>query len=187
MARVEKRVSEIERAAEALEDEIVRLEGMSRSARKISLNTDRNLVRAATELNEALAVPERMAQRLQAVARAMTTMQERQQAALERLAAFAVDVQQRTQLFGEHMQNFGALGKAAGEVNAQLAASEGDHLALERADARLQEITEAARAVFEGARAADFPDIAREADVLKQRMAALRKRLGRPPHVSSSN
>lgn len=187
MAKTEKTISEIERAAQALEEEIVRLEGLAKSARKIPLNTDKNLVRAAAQLNETLAVPERVAHRLQAVATAMAHMQDRQQAALQGLSAFAIELQQRTQLFEQHMENFGALGKAAGEVSAQLVASDGEQSALLGAVARLQEISDAARAVFDAARAADFPDIAREADVLKQRLASLRKRLVLPPPSSSPN
>jgi DNA repair exonuclease SbcCD ATPase subunit len=125
-------------------------------------------------------VPERLAQRLQGVAAALAGMQQRQQAALEPLAALATQVQQRTQRLGEHMQSFGALGQAASEVNALLGASQEDRSGLAQAEARLQEISEAARTLFEAARADDFPDVAREADVLKQRMAALGKRLGRP-------
>ena len=177
MAKADKHVSEIVRAAEALEEEIVRLETISKSARKIRLTSGKNIARAAAELNETLALPERLAQRLQEVAAAMTHMQERQHAALEPLTAFAVEIQQRTQRLGEHMQSFDALGKAAGEVNEQLAASQGDRAVLARAEARLREISEQARAVFEAARADDFPEVSREADVLKQRMAALGKRL----------
>jgi hypothetical protein len=175
MAKIDKNASEIVQAAEALEETVAGLEAISRSARKIRLSSGKNLVRAAAELNETLAMPERMAERLQAVAAALARMQERQQAALDPLSAFAVEVQQRTALLGKHMQSFEALGTAAGEVNALLAA--GDRATLPQAETRLQEISEAARAVFEAARADDFPEIAREADVLKQRMAALRKRL----------
>ena len=180
MAKAEKQTSDIVRAAQALEDEIVRLEALSRSVRKIRLSSDKALARAAAELNETLALPDQLAQRLQEVAAALGRMQERQQAALAPLAAFAGELQRRAQLFGEHMQRFGALGRAAGEVNAELAASQGDRAGFARAEARLQELSDSARAVFEAARAADFPEIAREADVLKQRMASLRKRLPRP-------
>jgi hypothetical protein len=48
---------------------------------------------------------------------------------------------------------------------------------LAETDRRLQEIADAARALFEAARDDDFPEIAEQADVLKQRMTALRKRL----------
>jgi len=41
----------------------------------------------------------------------------------------------------------------------------------------LQDLADGARALFEAARDDDFPEIAREADVLKQRMASLRNRL----------
>jgi len=180
VAKADKQASDIVRAAQALEDEIVRLEALSRSVRKIRLSSDKALARAAAELNETLALPDQLAQRLQEVAAALGRMQERQQAALAPLAAFAGELQRRAQLFGEHMQRFGALGRAAGEVNAELAASQGDRAGFARAEARLQELSDGARAVFEAARAADFPEIAREADVLKQRMAALRKRLARP-------
>jgi hypothetical protein len=175
MVKTDKNASEIVRAAEALEEAVAGLEALSRSARKIRLSSGKNLVRAAAELNETLAMPERMSERLQTVAAALARMQERQQAALDPLAAFAVEVQQRTALLGKHMQSFQALGTAAGEVNALLAS--GDRATLPQAETRLQEISEAARVVFEAARADDFPEIAREADVLKQRMAALRKRL----------
>ena len=182
MSKVGKPVPEIVSAAEALEEEIARLEAISRSSRKVRLNSDKNIARAAAELNEALTLPERLAERLRALATAMGHMQERQQAALEPLAAFAVEIQRRMQRLEQHMQSFGALGKAAGEVNAQLAAGQGDRSALAQVETRLQEISEAARALFDAARDDDFPEVAREADVLKQRMAALRRRVIQPPN-----
>jgi hypothetical protein len=178
MAKAKEIDAAIVGAARALEQEVAGLEALSRSAQKIRLTSEKNITRAATELQRVLELPERMNERLQGVAAAMTRMQERQQAALAPLAALAAEIQQRTQKLQGHMQTFGALGQAAGEVNAELAAHAGDSAALARAEARLQEISDAARALFEAARADDFPDIAREADVLKQRMATLGKRLG---------
>jgi hypothetical protein len=177
MAKVAKPQSEIARAAEALEDELALLETISTAARKIRLTSDKNIKRAAAELNETLALPDRLAQRLADVSAALVRLQERQQAALEPLAAFAVELQRRTQLFARHMEAFAVLGGAASEVNAALSAGAPDRAALARAEARLREISEQARALFEAARADDFPEIAREADVLKQRMAALGGRL----------
>jgi chromosome segregation ATPase len=178
MAKAKEIDAAIVGAARALEQEVAGLEALSRSAQKIRLTSEKNITRAATELQRVLELPERMNERLQGVAAAMTRMQERQQAALAPLAALAAEIQQRTQKLQGHMQTFGALGQAAGEVNAELAAHAGDTAALARAEARLQEISAAARDLFEAARADDFPDIAREADVLKQRMATLGKRLG---------
>jgi hypothetical protein len=78
------------------------------------------------------------------------------------------------------MQSFALLGQRAGELNTALAAGLEDRGLLPSVEARMQDIAEAARTLFEAARADDFPEIAREADVLKQRMLALRKRLTRP-------
>ncbi|HVU52374.1 MAG TPA: hypothetical protein VHL80_16885 [Polyangia bacterium] len=178
MGKADKQAPEIVRAATALEDQLAELEAISRSARKLRLSSDKNIARAAAELKQTLSMPERLGERLQAVAAAMTRMQERQQAALEPLAAFAAEVQRRAELLGGHMQRFEALGRTAAALNDELAASPADREARARVEARLHEISEAARALFEAARADDFPDVAREADVLKQRMAAHRRRLG---------
>ena len=182
MTRTAKATAEIVSAAAALEDELVRLETTSRSVRRIRLDSDRTLARAAAELNETLALPERMAQRLQALGEAMARLQERQQEALAPLTTFAVQLQERMKAYEGHMQRFAVLGQAAGELNAALGGGPGDMPDLPSIDARLQEIVEAARTLFEGARDDGFPEIAREADVLKQRMTALRKRLPRPGH-----
>jgi chromosome segregation ATPase len=180
MTRTAKPMAEIVRAAEALDEELVRLETTSRSVRRIRLDTDKALARAAAELKETLALPERLAQRLQALGAAMARLQERQQEALAPLAMFAVQLQERMKAYEGHMHRFAVLGQAAGELNATLAGGPTDMAALVSVDARLQEIADAARTLFEGARDDGFPEIAREADVLKQRMSALRKRLPRP-------
>jgi hypothetical protein len=177
MAKVQTPQSEIVRAAQALEDELALLETISASARKIKLTSDKHMKRAAAELAETLALPERLGQRLADVSTALNNMQARQQAALEPLAAFAVELQRRSERFAKHMEAFAALGQAAGAVNEELAGGANDAAARTRANAKVEQIVEAARALFEAARADDFPEIAREADVLKQKMAALRQRL----------
>lgn len=169
--------AEIVLAAEALEEELARTEAMSHSLRRIRLDSEKNLDRAAEELGQVRALPERLGERLQALSTAMVHLQERQQSALEPLATFATHVQQRRDLFATHMQAFAELGHAAGELSAALANGGTNDASLGEADRRLQEIVDRARALFEAARGDDFPALAREADVLKQRMAALHKRL----------
>jgi chromosome segregation ATPase len=179
MTKAEKDAPEIVRAAAALEDELVRLETISRSVRKIRLDSEKSISRAAKELNEALEMPERLATGLRALGAAMERMQARQQAALEPLAARAGDVQQRIQRLGEHMQVFAGLGKAAAETTALLQSEDAEPEAmLEQAREELAKIADGARSLIEAARSDDFPDVAREADTLKQRVSALRGRLG---------
>jgi len=173
-----KALSPLLQAATLLETELLRLESISRSARKIPLTTEKNIVRAAKELQDALALPERLAEGLQALASAMATLQARQQAALEPLSAFATDIQRRHQRLSEHMQAYSALGSAAAEVTALLQDNQGGHATvLGDVDAQLGKIGSAARALCDAARADDFPELAREADAMTQRSAALRRRL----------
>lgn len=173
-----KALSPLLQAATLLETELGRLEAISRSARKIPLTTEKNIVRAAKELEEALALPERLAAGLQALASAMATLQARQQAALEPLSAFATDIQRRHQRLSEHMQAYSALGSAAAAVTALLQANQGGHATvLDDVNQQLVKIGSDARALCDAAQDDDFPDLAREADAMKQRAAALRRRL----------
>jgi len=178
MVQSEREVPGLVQAAQALESDLVKLEAIPRSVRKIRLNSEKSIARAAKELNDALALPERLATGLQALALAMGHMQARQQAALEPLAAFANDIQQRMQRLAQHMQAFGELGQAASDVTALLQTTNGDPSAVvHEVNAQLTKISDGARSLFEAARADDFPDVAREADALKQRVSALRRRL----------
>jgi len=178
MAKGAKEISALGRAAEALEAELERLETMSRSVRKIRLNSEKNIAKAASELSEALSLPERLGAGLAALAKAMGELQTRQTAALEPLAAFASEIQQRMALLQSHMQSFAELGKLAQEVTEMLQGGEDERAVLvEGAEAKLGKIAEGAKTLFEAAHADDFPEVAREADTLKQRVQALRKRL----------
>jgi DNA repair exonuclease SbcCD ATPase subunit len=181
MPKPEKQTPAIVRAAQALEDELQKLEALSRTVGKLRLDSEKNISKAAKGLNEAASMPERLGEKLRALAAAMQEMQQRQQAALEPLTARATEIQQRMQRLGEHMQAFAKLGEAAGQLTALLQSEprESPSAGLEQAEAQLAQIAEGARALFEQARADDFPDVARQADALKQRIASLRGRLGR--------
>jgi|SRR5688572_1301640 DNA repair exonuclease SbcCD ATPase subunit len=174
-------VPEIVRAAEALEAQLTELESRSRAARKIELDSEKNIQRAARELNEALAAPEGLANGLRDLAQAMERMQGRQQAALEPLSEFASQIQARLARLEEHMQAFAELGQAASRLSALLKAGpEGGTALIRDANAQLSSIAQGAGSLFDAARADGFPEVAREAEALKQRVNALRKRLDQP-------
>jgi chromosome segregation ATPase len=171
-------VPELVRAAQVLEDEVQKLEALSRSVRKIRLDSEKSITRAAEELKEALALPERLGGGLSSLAAAMERMQSRQQAALEPLSACAHRIQERAQQLGAYMQAFADLGKGAGEATALLKTEGGDRKTIvEQAQAQLVQLAERSRSLGDDARANDFPDVAREADALRQRVMTLRKRL----------
>jgi len=180
-------------AAEAVEDDVRRLEELSAAARRVRLNTEKNIARAARELQETMEQQERLALGLRAFGEVMVRMQERQQAALEPLGARAGEIQDRMNLLSEHMHRFGALGVQASEVakllqslpSVQAANSEGSSgvnpaaqaSALIDVDERFTALVEQAKALAESARLEDFPEIFREADALKQKIHAMRGRL----------
>ena len=177
MSTSEKTVPELVRAAEAVEDELVKLEMLSRTIRKIRLDSEKNITRAAKQLTEVTDLPEQLTARLGTLAAAMQTMQARQHAALEPLAAFANELQARMRKLGEHMQAFAALGEAAGEVTALLQSETERPVVVEHVKAELGKLAAGAKSLFEAARDDDFPDVARQADALKQRVSALRAKL----------
>jgi DNA repair ATPase RecN len=172
-------VSALVAAAEALEDDLVSLEEISRSVLKLHLNSEKALARAANELQQVLALPERMQLRLQAMAAAMAQMQARQQAALDPLTVLATQIQARAQLLQKHMEAYAELGKATAGINDLISVSEGNPETLNEAGKRLQDLSTRARNLAEAARVDDFTDVFREADVLKQRLAAMGKRLAK--------
>ncbi len=184
MANQKPKVAELVRAAEDLEGELVKLETLASATRKNRLDSEKSILRAAKELSEALALPERLASGLQALGAAMQQMEARQRSALETLAACAAEIQTRTKKLDEHMRAFAALGEAAGTATALLQ-SAGDRAELiENAKVQLSGIADGARALHDAARADDFQELARQADALRQRVAALQRKLlgASPPH-----
>jgi hypothetical protein len=186
MAKSADQVSELVRCAEVVERELRRLEELSRSARKQELSSEKNIARAARGLQQALEQQARLAQDLRGLGQAMLGMQARQEAAMAPLEARANEIQSRMARHSEHMQRFAALGmKAKDTVAALLEISsssddgQGSHEAslLIDADARVRGLVDESKAIAEAARADEFPDIAREAHSLEQRVQAMRERL----------
>ena len=178
--------SELTRCAEVVERELRRLEELSRSARNIILSSEKNLARAARGLQQALEQQERLAVELRGLGEAMLGMQTRQENAMLPLQARALELQARMARHSEHMQRFGALGlKAKDAVGAlvELSSSgtegqgaEGAALTI-NADEQVRGLIDETRAMAEAAREDEFPEIAREAHALEQRVRSMRERL----------
>jgi hypothetical protein len=168
---------------------MLRFESLSRATRRVKLNTEKNIARAARDLQEAMAQRERLTGQLQKFGEVMMQMQSRQQSAVTTLAEQALEVQRRLASLSEHMDHFRALGAKASEVGQALrdlgaeptshsnGASAGEALTPLDIDVRFQQLLDDAKALLESARAEDFPDVASETDALQQRLHALRPRL----------
>jgi len=179
--------SELVRCAEVVERELRRLEELSRSARNIKLSTEKNITRTARGLQQALEQQEHLAQQLRALGQAMQGLAARQEAAMTPLATRATELQERLARHSEHMQRFAALGAKAKEAlgalvelssaaTSETQGAEGAALLIE-ADERVRGLVDETRSVADAARADEFPEIAREAHALEQRVQAMRERL----------
>jgi hypothetical protein len=186
MGKSADQASELVRCAEVVERELRRFEELSRSARKHELSSEKNIARAARELQQALEQQERLAQELRALGQAMLGMQARQEAAMTPLETRANEIQSRMARHSEHMQRFAALGMKAKETVAALleisSSSDGGQGSQEAsllidADESVRGLLDESKAIAEAARADEFPDIAREAHALEQRVQAMRERL----------
>lgn len=190
MAKSAEHSSDFLRCAEAVEREVQRLEELSRAACRVKLGTEKSIARGARDLQQALEQQERLGVELRRFAEAMVEMQGRQQAAIEPLSARALEIQSRLTRLTEHMQRFGALGARASETASALrdvtapseelpGASRGTQqaAALIGVDERFRTLLDEARSLAESAEQEEFPDIAREADSLRQRLQAMRGRL----------
>ncbi|HTV20969.1 MAG TPA: hypothetical protein VMG12_19925 [Polyangiaceae bacterium] len=186
MAKSPDQASELVRCAEVVERELRRLEELSRSARNVTLSSEKNLARAARGLEQALEQQERLANELRGLGQAMQGMQARQEAAMTSLQKRALELQARMARHSEHMERFAALGSKAKEVVAALvdisnvgADAPGAQAAslLLDADQRIRDLVDEIRTMTEAAKADEFPEIAREAHSLEQRLTAARDRL----------
>ena len=164
-----------------------RFESLSQATRRVKLNTEKNISRAARDLQQAVEQRERLAAQLQRFGEAMLHMQARQESAVSKLAEQALEVQRRLASLSEHMDRFRALGAKASEIGQglrDLGANSISHLngttpSLEPLDieAQFRQLLDEAKALLESARAQDFTDVASETYALQQRLHALRPRL----------
>ncbi len=168
---------------------MIRFESLSRATRRVKLNTEKNLARAARDLQEAMAQRERLTTQLRKFGEAMLQMQSRQESAVTTLAEQALQLQERVASLSKHMDDFRALGAQASELVRALrdlgaesthhanGAAAREALTPPEIDVRFRQLLDDAKALLTSARAQDFPDVASETDALQQRLHALRPQL----------
>jgi hypothetical protein len=186
-------VPEIIAAAEAIERDLQRLEDLSRSVGKMRLNSEKSIARAGRTLQEALQQQEQLAAGLRVLGEAMVHMQERQQAAIQGLAARAVEIQEQAGKVTDHMERFAALGSKAAEATQLLQALPAPYgsgrttdgappadapTQLMKIETLLGALAEEAKALATSSDLADLSEISREANSLRQRLDAARARIG---------
>jgi hypothetical protein len=185
-------------AAEALEAELKRYEGLAEGLGRTPLSSQKALERSAATLKEVADCDDRLGVRARELVEAITAARERQQQQAQAVHARATELSERVEIWKELMLRYEGLSQQAAGVNALIQSSlapavqsrkaspeggppelgEAAIAGLEEAHARLGQIAEAAEALAEGAQTKGFPDVMREADAIRQQLLAARNKLG---------
>jgi chromosome segregation ATPase len=174
-------------AAAALDDELRALTELADETRRESLDSERSMARATKALSAYVEQQARIEQRLRALVEEIDRARVQQQESIETLVHAAHDVERRAKSRDGLLARFAALGESAGRVSAlaaELSARKGEGAADNELLSRLGAIQlEMAGVVAEAealARAAKddtWPEIARQADGIRQQMLAAKNKL----------
>jgi chromosome segregation ATPase len=174
-------------AAGALESEIKRFEELVAELGRLGVNSEKSLGRARQLLEEVAGYEQRLGTHLREFSEAMQRSQERQERAMKQALESAERIRQRHEARSQLLDRVNALGERARDINEPMAALSADASDPENAQevlssvkevsVRLDQVIEEAAALAAAAREADWVDIGRDADVLKQQLQAARNKL----------
>jgi hypothetical protein len=178
-------------AADAFEASLRRFAALTESARKGELDSQKGLERAAETLKEIATCEEELQSRAQGLMAALSRARDEQQTQAELVRQRAIEIQKRTEDYAGVMRRFETLGKDAAALNAtaqSLAArkrtpdemvKDGELLAgLDELQERMTGVASRAEGLATDARTADFDDLSRKADSLRQQILAARNKVG---------
>jgi hypothetical protein len=174
-------------AATALDDELRVFDELAREAKEQRLNGQKALSRTAGLLNDSLGARTRIEEGVRRLVSEIGRAQERQQASIEILVEVAAQLELRTKQRGELLGRFAGLGASASRVNALAAdlalrrqggAAEPEILALlQEIQGQMTGVANEADELTEAAEKDGWPDIARQADAVRQQVNAVKSKL----------
>jgi chromosome segregation ATPase len=177
-------------AAEAFDETLQRFAALANGLRKGTLDSQRNLERAAETLKEVASCEEELQAHAQALMSALGRARDAQQAQAETVRVRALEIQSRSEDLSRLMRGFEAIGRDAAALNAsaQLLAArkrtpdemvkDGELLAgLDELHERMTAVLAAGETLAGEARTADFDDLAAKIDSLRQQILAARNKI----------
>lgn len=187
-------------AAQAFDAELERFAHLTETAQQGKLASQKALERAAETLKEIADCEEQMQAQARALMAALGAAREQQERQAELASQRAEEVRARTTVYGDLLKRFQALGAEAAELNImgqRLSAKKRDAgAAADGADAardpardtglsaglrelsqRMSDVAEHAQSLAAAAYEADFEDVARQADSLRQQLLAARNKV----------
>ena len=174
-------------AAAALDDELRGLTELARGTKGEALDGEKFMARATRALTASVDQQARIEQRLRELVAEIERARVAQQENIDVLVHVARDVEARAKSRDGLLARFGALGQSAGHVNVLAVElsrrkSEGadDTEVLERLTAielEMAGVVAEAEVLTEAAKAENWPEIARQADGVRQQMLAAKNKL----------
>lgn len=182
-----KELSPLVAAAAALDDELSRLTDLAEGTKNEALDGERSMSRTTKALSASVEQQARIETRLRALVEEIERARVRQQESTKALVDVAHEVERRAKSRDELLARFAALGESAGHVNS-LAVELGVRKNAGAADAEILErlasiqmemaaVVGEAEVLFEAAKHETWPEIARQADGIRQQMLAAKNKL----------
>ncbi|HXU05314.1 MAG TPA: hypothetical protein VN903_30350 [Polyangia bacterium] len=177
-------------SAEVFDETLQRFAALAAGLSKGKLDSQRNLERAAEALKQVAGCEEELQAHAQALTAALGAARDAQQAQAEAVRVRALEIQARGEELTRLMRGFEAIGKDAAALNTsaqQLAArkrtpdemvKDGELLAgLDELHERMSAVLRAGEQLAADALAADFEDLSRKVDSLRQQILAARNKI----------
>jgi chromosome segregation ATPase len=184
------RESEFLQAALTVDRELVNFQGLVDATTREKLNSAKSLERAAASLQEVAQSEERLGVALKTMSSALTRAHQQQQEQAQRSNERAAVVSARSAEFQRLTEGYRTIGTAAVELNQLMSElvrkkkeSGGKPPDIAFPDEiqvlidRLSEVATTATGIMEAARAADFEEVARQVDSIRQQLLSARNKL----------
>jgi hypothetical protein len=186
-SRGSKDMSPLVAAAAALDDELRAYDELAREARRIKFDSEKSVHRGMRILQESQEHNDAVQEKLRALVTRIEEARGRQVESLNTLLETAKRVEARAQEHEALMARFAALGESAQAVNAlavelsakrSTGASESEILqGLGEIQMHMATVVGEAEALAQRATEQDWPDLARQAEAVKQQVLAAKNRL----------
>jgi chromosome segregation ATPase len=174
-------------AASAVDEELREYDQLARDAKHVELDSEKALALAARILESATTKQPQIQQKLRALVGEIEAAQERQQASLDSLVEVSRALAARAEEFESLLSRFATLGESAkainqltGELSARKTGGAPDHELLEglRAlESRIDAVIVDAEGLAKDAEGNRWPEIARQADAIRQQVASAKNKL----------
>ncbi len=192
-----KEIPSLVAAAMALDDELRAFDELAREAKEQRMNGQKALSRTTALLSESLNARERIEDGVRKLVAEIGGCQRRQQDSIQILVDVAATLERRTKERDDLLARFAGLGASAARVNVlaadlsmrrQEGAAEAEILELlVGIQTEMTGVAAEADALTEAAEASGWPEIARQADTVRQQVNAVKSKLAAAHRNIASN